>query len=144
MSQPPDYPGRRRVKRAAAAAGSEAYQGAFEAIGSVLVAGGFGYWVDSRWETAPYGLLVGTAVGFAAMVLRLLRLGKELHPDPAEPGAGVAGVAGVDATDGSTSQPGRSVDDGMVIGESPGMSSVLNDEHDDEHDNEHDEVDEQE
>jgi F0F1-type ATP synthase assembly protein I len=81
VSQPPDYPGRDRLKSAAAAAGSEAYQGAFEAIGSVLVAGAFGYWVDYRWETAPWGLLIGTAVGFAAMVLRLIRLGKELHPD---------------------------------------------------------------
>jgi len=81
VSQPPDYPGRDRLKSAAAAAGSEAYQGAFEAIGSVLVAGAFGYWVDYRWETAPWGLLIGTVVGFAAMVLRLVRLGKELHPD---------------------------------------------------------------
>lgn len=84
MSQPPDYPGRQRFKRAAAAAGSEAYQGAFEAIGSVLIAGAFGYWVDTRWDTAPVGLLIGTAVGFAAMVLRLVRLGKEIHPDESQ------------------------------------------------------------
>ncbi len=84
MSEPPDYPGRQRLKRAAAAAGSEAYQGAFEAIGSVLIACGLGYWIDSRWDTAPIGLLTGTVVGFAAMVLRLLRLGKLIHPDASE------------------------------------------------------------
>ncbi len=122
MSQPPDYPGRERFKRAAAAAGSEAYQGAFEAIGSVLIAGAFGYWVDYRWDTAPVGLLVGTAVGFAAMVLRLVRLGKEIHPElpGSDPGLG--------NTKGST--PTTRLTDELGVGESPGMSSVLRDERD--------------
>jgi len=122
VSQPPKYPGRQRLKRAAAAAGSDAYQGAFEAVGSVLIACAFGYWVDSRWETAPFGLLTGTVVGFAAMVLRLVRLGKELHPDSSE-------------TDSSKfdDSPGGDADDlgGAVgVGEAPGMSSILRDEHD--------------
>ena len=112
MSQPPDYPGRQRFKRVASAAGSEAYQGAFEAIGSVLIAGAFGYWVDYRWDTTPVGLLVGTGVGFAAMVLRLIRLGKEIHPD--SNGSQIAG----------------SGTDDLMLGESPGMSSVLRDERD--------------
>jgi F0F1-type ATP synthase assembly protein I len=117
VSQPPEYPGRQRMKRAAAAAGSDAYQGAFEAVGSVLIACAFGYWVDSRWETAPYGLLLGTLVGFAAMVLRLIRLGKELHPD-------------TEGTNGSTPGDATSdVADDLGVGESPGMSSVLR--HDD-------------
>jgi ATP synthase protein I len=81
MSQPPDQPGRRRVKRAAAADASDAYQGAFEAVLAVLVGAGIGYWVDSRWDTTPYGVLTGVVVGFAAMVLRLLRLGRELVPE---------------------------------------------------------------
>lgn len=129
MSQPPDYPGRQRFKRAAAAAGSEAYQGAFEAIGSVLVAGGFGYWVDYQWETAPYGLLVGMVVGFAAMVLRLVRLGKEIHPDPAVGDGTKDGTE--QATPASTPEIAPS-DDDLGFGESPGMSSILRDEH--EHD----------
>lgn len=116
MSQPPDYPGRQRFKRAAAAAGSEAYQGAFEAIGSVLIAGAFGYWVDYRWDTGPVGLLVGTAVGFAAMVLRLVRLGKEIHPDS-------SGSEGPEEA-----KSGKRVADDLAVGESPGMSSVLRDE----------------
>jgi len=125
VSQPPDYPGRQRFKRAAAAAGSEAYQGAFEAIGSVLIAGAFGYWVDYRWDTQPIGLLVGTAVGFAAMVLRLVRLGKEIHPDSEGSDAGTEEEA-EDERKGSKS--GHPVADDLAVGESPGMSSVLRDE----------------
>lgn len=122
VSQPPDYPGRERFKRAAAAAGSEAYQGAFEAIGSVLIACAFGYWVDYRWDTAPIGLLVGTAVGFAAMVLRLVRLGKEVHPDPGseEPDSGAGHAKG-------SARASRLPDD-LGAGESPGMSSALRDD----------------
>ena len=91
MSHPPDYPGRRRVQRAAASLQGDAYQGALEAVMAVLVGGGVGYFVDWRWDTTPYGVLAGLAIGFAAMVLRLLRLGHELQPKtdvvagPAEP-----------------------------------------------------------
>jgi len=120
VSEPPDYPGRERFKRAAAAAGSEAYQGAFEAIGSVLIAGAFGYWVDYRWDTTPVGLLVGTAVGFAAMVLRLVRLGKTVHPDSPGSDPGLGNTKRSTPATRLTEEPG--------IGESPGMSSVLREE----------------
>jgi F0F1-type ATP synthase assembly protein I len=134
VSQPPDYPGRERFKRAAAAAGSEAYQGAFEAIGSVLIAGAFGYWVDYRWDTTPVGLLVGTAIGFAAMVLRLIRLGKEIHPDSTGAESGSAGLAGSkESNESNESKSGEQDADDLTFGESPGMSSVLRDELD-EHD----------
>jgi len=120
VSQPPEYPGRQRFKRVAAAAGSDAYQGAFEAVGSVLIGCAFGYWADSYWDTAPVGLLIGVVVGFAAMVLRLIRLGKELHPDSVE-------------TDGSKSaEMGAEITDDLGVGEAPGMSSVLRDQDDDE------------
>jgi len=119
VSQPPEYPGRQRLKRVAAAAGSDAYQGAFEAIGSVLMACAFGYWVDSRWDTRPYGLLIGAVVGFAAMVLRLIRLGKELHPDS----------LGTDSL--NSDEPVARVADDLGVGEAPGMSSVLRDDSDD-------------
>jgi F0F1-type ATP synthase assembly protein I len=135
VSQPPDYPGRERFKRAASAAGSEAYQGAFEAIGSVLIAGAFGYWVDYRWDTAPVGLLVGTAIGFAAMVLRLIRLGKEIHPDPTGSESGSAGPAGSqESQESQESKSGEPVADDLALGESPGMSSVLRDERDERND----------
>ena len=65
-----------------------AYQGASEAVVSVLIAAGIGYWIDGRFETSPFGLLIGTMIGFASMVLRLLRLGKQLEAlgDPATGG----------------------------------------------------------
>lgn len=118
MSQPPEYPGRQRFKRVAAAAGSDAYQGAFEAVGSVLIGCGFGYWVDSYWDTAPFGLLTGVVVGFAAMVLRLLRLGKELHSDS------------VGAESSKSGESTTRVADDLGVGEAPGMSSVLRDDRD--------------
>ena len=70
--------GRRQSRRQ-----GQAYQAAVEAVVAILVAAGFGYWVDSRYDTSPWGLLLGTAVGFASFVHRLLRLGRHLH----EPGA---------------------------------------------------------
>ena len=50
------------------------YQGAFEAVLSVPIGSGLGYWFDRTFETAPVGLAVGTAIGFAALVLRLVRM----------------------------------------------------------------------
>jgi F0F1-type ATP synthase assembly protein I len=116
VSQPPEYPGRQRFKRVAAAAGSDAYQGAFEAVGSVLIGCGFGYWVDSYWDTAPFGLLTGVVVGFAAMVLRLVRMGKELHSDS------------VGAESSNSGETTTRVADDLGVGEAPGMSSVLRDD----------------
>lgn len=113
MSHPPDYPGRQRLKRAAARAGSDAYQGAFEAIGAILVGGGFGYWADLTWETEPWALLVGLALGFAAMVLRLLRLGKELE---------------LDEGSAATADSGPDLADDLGLGEAPGLSDVLRSE----------------
>ncbi len=116
MSHPPDYPGRKRLKRAAARAGNEAYQGAFEAVGAVLVGCGFGFWIDGRLDSSPWGLIIGAVVGFGAMVLRLVRLGHELHPDPnAADGTAKSDSAGLHA----------SWDDELGVGVSPGMSDVL-------------------
>ena len=68
-----------------------AYQGAFEAVVAILIASGIGLWVDSRYDTSPYGLLTGTVIGFGSFVLRLLRLGKrlqELEAEEASDGSG--------------------------------------------------------
>jgi len=56
-----------------------AYQGAFEAIFAILIAAGIGYWIDARYETSPFGVVIGAIVGFSAFVLRLLRLGRQLE-----------------------------------------------------------------
>jgi ATP synthase protein I len=63
-----------------------AYQGAFEAVFAIVIGAGVGYAVDSRFETEPWGVLVGLGLGFAAFVLRLLRLGREFAE--VEPPAG--------------------------------------------------------
>lgn len=116
MSSPPEYPGRRqvhkRVERLSGRSGGGAYEGAFEAVGAILIATGFGYWFDQHYETTPAGLLVGAGIGFAAFVLRLVRLGKQLHGDPAEETAAAATMP----VDG---------DDNEGPGENAGLSDIL-------------------
>jgi F0F1-type ATP synthase assembly protein I len=63
-----------------------AYQAASEAVVAILVAAGAGYWADGRFDTSPIFLLLGTAIGFGAFVLRLLRLGRQLQALEAPPG----------------------------------------------------------
>ncbi len=53
-----------------------AYQGAFEAVFSILIAAGIGYWADQRFETSPRYLLIGVVVGLSSFVLRLLRIAR--------------------------------------------------------------------
>jgi len=52
------------------------YQGAFEAVIALLIAAGIGYWLDGYFDTAPWLLLIGTAIGFASFTVRLIRLGR--------------------------------------------------------------------
>jgi F0F1-type ATP synthase assembly protein I len=52
------------------------YQGAFEAVIALLIAIGFGHWLDGYFDTAPWLLLVGAAIGFASFTIRLMRLGR--------------------------------------------------------------------
>ena len=56
--------------------GAKAYQGALEAVFAVPIAGGLGYWADTRFGTAPILLLVGLALGFVTFVVRLTRMRK--------------------------------------------------------------------
>lgn len=66
-------------RRRAARRQGLAYQGAFEAFVAILIGMGIGYWVDQRFGTSPLYLLIGTAVGFASFVLRLVRLGRQIQ-----------------------------------------------------------------
>ena len=62
------------------------YQGAFEAVIALLIAVVFGYWLDGYFDTAPWLLLIGTAIGFASFTVRLIRLGRWMrdeNPDEA-------------------------------------------------------------
>jgi F0F1-type ATP synthase assembly protein I len=51
------------------------YQGAFEAVIALLIAVALGHWLDGYFDTAPWLLLVGAAIGFASFTVRLMRLG---------------------------------------------------------------------
>jgi F0F1-type ATP synthase assembly protein I len=60
-----------------------AYQGALEAVFSIVIGVGVGYAVDRWFGTEPWGIVVGITLGFGAFVLRLVRLGRdfqEKHP----------------------------------------------------------------
>jgi hypothetical protein len=139
------------VKRAAGSLAGDAYQGAIEAVMAVLVGAAAGYWVDRRWGTTPYGVLVGVVVGFAAMVLRLLRMGREIplgdvperigsaetgesmgsvgskgRPEAGQTGRGAAGEGG--------SEVGSGVGEDRGPAEMPGLSDVWRDDAKDEQD----------
>jgi F0F1-type ATP synthase assembly protein I len=73
-----------RAKRPKSRQGAT-YEGAFEAVFSILIAAFLGNLADDHFGTAPRYLLVGFAIGFASFVLRLVKLGRTLHgsaPDP--------------------------------------------------------------
>jgi F0F1-type ATP synthase assembly protein I len=70
--RPPKPPSGERRRQA------KAYEGAFEAVIAVVMATGIGYWADQRLDSSPIGLFVGVVLGFLAMVLRLVRLGRQL------------------------------------------------------------------
>ena len=57
---------------------TRAYEGAFEAVAAIIAAVCLGYWADTYFGSSPFGLIVGAVIGFSAMVLRLLRLGRQL------------------------------------------------------------------
>jgi F0F1-type ATP synthase assembly protein I len=71
--------------------GAAAYQGALEAVLAIVIGAGLGYWLDGRYGTSPRWLIVGTALGFGAFVLRLWRMRKLVEGPP--PG-GTAGGGG--------------------------------------------------
>ena len=53
------------------------YQGALEAVLAIPIGAGLGHWADREWEVSPWGLLIGFGLGFAAFVLRLMRMRPE-------------------------------------------------------------------
>jgi F0F1-type ATP synthase assembly protein I len=56
--------------------GARVYQAALEAVFSIPIAGGLGWWADRTFGTDPILVLVGLVLGFASFVLRLVRLRK--------------------------------------------------------------------
>lgn len=84
MAKRPIEDGERQQQQRDSRRQALAYQGAFEAVIAVLVAGGIGHLADRRFGSEPTGLLIGVAVGFGSFVLRLLRLGEQLRKLEAE------------------------------------------------------------
>jgi len=72
-----------------------AYQGAFEAVIAIVVAGGLGAFADARLGTSPWLLILGVVLGFGAFVLRLVRMLEWMNqtgdaPMPPEEAGGAA------------------------------------------------------
>jgi F0F1-type ATP synthase assembly protein I len=53
---------------------ASAYQGAVEAVVAMVICALAGWWIDGRLGSEPWGLFVGMGIGFAALLLRLLRI----------------------------------------------------------------------
>ena len=84
-----------------------AYQGALEAVFSIVVATGAGYWADEAFGSSPWGVLAGATIGFAAFVLRLYRLGTALNQVPAEPESLEGEIHSQESSERSVRHPGR-------------------------------------
>lgn len=68
---------------------ASAYQGAIEAVAAMVMCALAGWWIDGRLGSGPIGLFVGMGIGFAAFLLRLLRiqaptLGRAVQPGTQE------------------------------------------------------------
>ena len=85
-----------------------AYQGAMEAALAAPISMGLGYWADDYFDTGYRYLITGALVGFAAMVLRLMRM-RRLVGESAEGDSGTPGsnenVAADAASDDTTQDP---------------------------------------
>ena len=66
------------VKRYRVKAFARGYQAGLEVIFALALAIGLGFLVDRHYETQPVFLMVGSALGFGACVLRLLRYQRAL------------------------------------------------------------------
>lgn len=79
-------PGAKRLERLAVDSSSnrgKAYQGALEAVFSIVIATLLGYWADQHFGTSPRYLITGAVVGFGSFVLRLVRMASLVEPMPA-------------------------------------------------------------
>lgn len=77
--EPPETSEDQEERRKTARHQGLAYQAASEAVVAILIAAGVGYWADGKLDTSPWLLFLGTALGFTAFVMRLLRLGRQLE-----------------------------------------------------------------
>ena len=59
---------------------ARAYEGVMELAVALIAPVGLGYWLDKVFETNPILTIVGVVLGFAAMLLRLIRFARHLDP----------------------------------------------------------------
>ncbi len=64
--------------------GAKAYQAALEAVFAIPIAGGLGYWADTKLATSPYLLLAGLVLGFATFVVLVVRIRKLVDVETGE------------------------------------------------------------
>jgi F0F1-type ATP synthase assembly protein I len=71
--------GQKRIKGIAesvVSAQAKAYNSVFEAVGAIIIAALMGWFADDYFGTKPRYLIIGVIIGFAAFVLRLMRMAK--------------------------------------------------------------------
>lgn len=52
-----------------------------EFIAAILLCGGIGWWLDGRWNTSPWLLLVGMALGFAVGMWSMIKMARRSFRD---------------------------------------------------------------
>lgn len=70
--------------RGLSAQGARAYEWALEAVFAIPIGAGLGYLADSQLGTGPWGVMIGLVFGFAAFVLRLMRMRNLVGPTDGE------------------------------------------------------------
>lgn len=53
----------------------------FEFLATICLLGAVGWWADRRWNTFPWLMIAGGAVGFAAGLAMIVRAGKSAFKD---------------------------------------------------------------
>ena len=59
---------------------ARAYEGVMELAVALIAPVGLGYWFDKVFETDPIATVAGAVLGFAAMLLRLIRFARVFDP----------------------------------------------------------------
>ncbi len=60
----------------------------FEFVAAFAVFAALGYWVDSRWDSSPWGLIGGATLGLIGGMYNLIRRSMEAFKPPKPPDKG--------------------------------------------------------
>lgn len=53
----------------------------FEFVAAILIFGGLGYWLDGRWKTSPWLLIVGCGLGFTMGLYLMIKAANRTFRD---------------------------------------------------------------